>query len=172
MTTALQCLFNDLGTCVARPDEMCGCKLIRETFPKLYGERVASLYVQQHDIRLDDPRSWPKHGSIWLHRNGNRYRVYLYTNIESERQDEYPTTIVYQNVANLKLYSRRLVDWSRSMTAEPAGGYRGFESVEAYEKHYADIRNYKDELPAMEQYTREAMADSVVYDLENKDDGE
>lgn len=34
-------------------------------------------------------------------------------------------------------------------------GYRGFESKLAYETHYSDINNYKDELQSMSNYTKE-----------------
>lgn len=40
---------------------------------------------------------------------------------------------------------------------EPAdAAYRGFENKSAYEKHYSDIANYRDELSSMEQYVLEA----------------
>lgn len=54
--------------------------------------------------------------SIWTHTNGNRYQVVLFTNIETSNTDKYPTTVVYQNVHNLKCYSRPVADWHRSMT--------------------------------------------------------
>ena len=68
------------------------------------------------EINLDDPDTWPIPGTVWQHTNGNVYRVYLFTNVQPERQDRYPTTIVYQNVENMEMYSRKLVDWERSMT--------------------------------------------------------
>lgn len=67
-------------------------------------------------INLADRSTWPKIGSTWEHRNGNIYRVMMFTNRANERQDEYPTTITYMNVDNQELYSRRLDDWERSMT--------------------------------------------------------
>jgi len=66
-------------------------------------------------IKLNDHMSWPRVGSIWEHHNGNRYEVMMFTNIETERQERYPTTIVYRNAGNQKLYSRHLMDWDRSM---------------------------------------------------------
>jgi hypothetical protein len=54
----------------------------------------------------------PFPGTLWRHHNGNTYRVLFLTNIETERQDKYPTTVVYQNTINNKRYSRRLVDWT------------------------------------------------------------
>lgn len=67
------------------------------------------------DIELSNHMTWPRVGSVWSHHNGNIYRVLDYTNVESDRQDDYPTTIIYQNTANGKKYSRKLVDWARSM---------------------------------------------------------
>lgn len=66
-------------------------------------------------ITLDNHMTWPRVGSVWEHHNGNRYEVLDYTNIETDRQDKYPTTIIYRNVRNLKKYSRPLLDWERSM---------------------------------------------------------
>lgn len=63
----------------------------------------------------------PAIGSLWKHHNGNVYKVVCFTNIESTRPDKYPLTVVYQNVANKKLYSRRFCDWHRSMTTMPQG---------------------------------------------------
>jgi hypothetical protein len=69
-------------------------------------------------IKLDDQSTWPLPGSIWRHRNGNSYRVNHFTNVEQDRQDEYPTMIDYSNVHNRKRYSRKLIDWDRSMKPE------------------------------------------------------
>lgn len=66
-------------------------------------------------INLEDSRTWPMVGTTWRHRNGNQYEVLDYTNIESDKQDKYPTTIVYRNIHNGKKYSRPLMDWLRSM---------------------------------------------------------
>lgn len=67
------------------------------------------------DIKLEDHMTWPRVGSTWNHYNGNNYRVLDFINIETERQDEYPTTIVYQNTSNGRKYGRALMDWERSM---------------------------------------------------------
>jgi len=66
-------------------------------------------------IDLNNMDTWPEARSLWQHHNGNVYRVICYTNIETTKQDTYPTTIVYENVNNFKLYSRKLIDWERSM---------------------------------------------------------
>lgn len=69
-------------------------------------------------IDLNDRKTWPRLYSVWTHfLNGNRYQVILFTNVEPERQDKYPTTIVYRNTSSDNVYSRRLDDWDRSMTA-------------------------------------------------------
>lgn len=67
-------------------------------------------------IELDNHITWPRVGSIWTHHNGNNYIVESYSNIETDRQDRYPTTIIYRNLNNGHRYSRPLLDWSRSMT--------------------------------------------------------
>lgn len=66
-------------------------------------------------IELENYMTWPKVGSIWEHINGNRYQVIMFTNIETDGQDRYPTTIIYRNIQNHKDYSRKLIDWDRSM---------------------------------------------------------
>lgn len=67
-------------------------------------------------VKLDNHMSWPQIYSIWEHTNGNRYMPIVYSNIEEDRQDTYPTMITYRNVINNKIYTRRLIDWDRSMT--------------------------------------------------------
>lgn len=67
------------------------------------------------EFDLSNHMSWPRIGSVWNHHNGNNYTVVMFTNIETNRQDKYPTTIVYRNTANGKFYSRKLIDWHRSM---------------------------------------------------------
>lgn len=62
------------------------------------------------------PAPVPMPGSVWSHKNGNRYAVVLISNADSERQDKYPATVVYRNVENGKVYNRKLSDWHRSMT--------------------------------------------------------
>lgn len=54
----------------------------------------------------------PERDSVWEHRNGNVYKVICLTNVEHERQDEYPTTVVYYNIDNYKFYSRPLSKWT------------------------------------------------------------
>lgn len=54
--------------------------------------------------------------TLWQHYNGNKYEVLLLSNTESERQEKYPTTVVYRNISNRNIYSRKLSDWHRSMT--------------------------------------------------------
>jgi|WetSurMetagenome_2_1015567.scaffolds.fasta_scaffold135493_2 hypothetical protein len=59
-----------------------------------------------------------KQGQVWRHRNGNLYVVLLITNLPDE--ERYPKTVVYQNVENETLWSRRYDDWHRSFTLEYA----------------------------------------------------
>lgn len=78
-------------------------------------------------VDLPNHMTWPRIHSVWEHHNGQRYRVTMFTNVESscvldsgdgvaaQRAAKYPTTIVYKNLVNGRDYSRRLDDWNRSM---------------------------------------------------------
>lgn len=54
--------------------------------------------------------------SYWRHRNGIIYKLLFITNRDTLLPDKYPVTVVYQGVANGKLWSKPLGDWCRSMT--------------------------------------------------------
>jgi hypothetical protein len=70
------------------------------------------------NIDLADRKTWPGIGTSWRHHNGNMYVVQGFANVEPDRQDQYPTTIIYVNYYNGHVYCRKLIDWSRSMTLE------------------------------------------------------
>lgn len=53
--------------------------------------------------------------SVWKHSSGIKYKVILIANEFSENE-KYPITIVYQGLANEKIWSRPLNDWYRSMS--------------------------------------------------------
>lgn len=53
--------------------------------------------------------------SEWIHTNGNKYIVLCIANEHTERPNQYPVTVVYQG-ENLKIWSRPLTEWHRSMT--------------------------------------------------------
>ena len=57
---------------------------------------------------------WPESGSKWEHHSGRVYAVVEITNGKTERPDQYPVTVVYQNVDNGTLWSRPLSEWARS----------------------------------------------------------
>lgn len=59
--------------------------------------------------------SEPPVGSTWRHKNGNRYTVFAILNKDSERQDEYPTSVAYVG-DNGKTWVRPLHRWHGSMT--------------------------------------------------------
>lgn len=59
--------------------------------------------------------SLPVNGSLWRHYNGNSYLVICITNADSERED-YPVTVVYQNIKNNTIWSRPFSRWHESMT--------------------------------------------------------
>ena len=63
----------------------------------------------------------PAIGSVWRHKNGTLYRVILITNELSQRFDEYPITVSYENLHPLPngvhgKWSRFLHRWHESMT--------------------------------------------------------
>lgn len=99
------------------------------------GFEVCPIIKRDHDVQIvvsngvdtlsrlrNEPTSplppFPELRSTWRHKNGNLYRVEALTNVESDRQTEYPTTIVYSNVENGKWYSRAFTRWHSSMTLE------------------------------------------------------
>ncbi|MFY2597027.1 hypothetical protein ACOTHJ_13685 [Achromobacter xylosoxidans] len=59
--------------------------------------------------------SEPPVGSTWRHKNGNRYTVFAILNKDSDRQDEYPTSVAYVG-DNGKTWVRPLHRWHSSMT--------------------------------------------------------
>lgn len=80
---------------------------------------MSEVTTEEAEDFLGIPRNHPPAptpGSVWNHRNGNRYAVVMITNAESERQEKYPTSVVYRNIRNGNVYSRKLSDWHRSMT--------------------------------------------------------
>lgn len=61
--------------------------------------------------------SIPERYSIWRHvKSGVIYKFLLITNLKTSRHEEYPVTVVYQNLLNGDIWSRPLNDWYRSMT--------------------------------------------------------
>lgn len=55
----------------------------------------------------------PKVLSEWLHKNGKRYAVLCIANVHSDRPDEYPVTVVYQD-QDEKIWTRPLTRWYAS----------------------------------------------------------
>ena len=58
----------------------------------------------------------PEKWSLWEHNNGILYRVLMLTNVDTERPDQYPVTVVYENAVTGSVWSRPLTEWHRSMT--------------------------------------------------------
>ncbi len=58
----------------------------------------------------------PAKGSLWRHHSGRVYRVLFLTNDTDDQRSGYPATVVYEGVANGKLWSGPLDDWRRRMT--------------------------------------------------------
>jgi len=58
----------------------------------------------------------PALGSFWTHKNGNKYKVIALANTRTERPEQYPVTVVYENINNGTVWCRKATDWHRSMT--------------------------------------------------------
>lgn len=85
---------------------------VRELFP-LPGEREDSL---------------PTDKSLYRHTNGGVYRITGYANQETQKPDQYPVTIIYQNVVNGTTWCRPASEWARSFTpvdSEPSQDWDG-----------------------------------------------
>lgn len=63
-----------------------------------------------------DRHGWPEVGSIWCHTNGGRYTVRAMANTEPGKEDKFPLTVVYKNLATGLTYARRMSDWPGRMT--------------------------------------------------------
>lgn len=57
----------------------------------------------------------PARWSVWQHKNGDEYVVLMTTNV-SDRQDEYPATVVYWRPRDRTRWSRNLSRWHGSFT--------------------------------------------------------
>ena len=57
-----------------------------------------------------DANGFPVVGSRWRHHSGRVYVILMMTNIEPGRQEDFPTTVVYQGPQGHR-YSRPLVDF-------------------------------------------------------------
>lgn len=73
---------------------------------------IASAAIERPRRRMPP---LPAIGSEWSHRNGNRYKVLLITNLHSEDLRKYPVTVCYRG-PNGRTWSRRLNRWHGSMT--------------------------------------------------------
>ena len=71
-------------------------------------------------LRTDAPASTTR----WQHTKGAFYTVLLVSNGDSDRPDEYPETVVYQD-DNGKVWSRPLSRWHGSMTEVPKAAKPG-----------------------------------------------
>lgn len=63
------------------------------------------------------PVDVPMKGTVWEHYNKKAtYEIVNIANFHSTDQARYPTTVVYRGLDNMRLWSRPLWDWHRSMT--------------------------------------------------------
>lgn len=54
--------------------------------------------------------------SVWRHHSGTECQVIMQTNVASERQDEFPPTVVYRRLADNSVWSRPVRRWYGSFT--------------------------------------------------------
>lgn len=100
---------------------MTPCKLLPRlecTTPALCVPTVCSRIEKPLiDVRLPErpTESAPERWSVWRHKNGDEYVVLMVTN-ESDRQDEYPATVVYWRPRDATRWSRPLSRWHGSFT--------------------------------------------------------
>jgi len=57
-----------------------------------------------------------KIGSIWQNENGNKYKVTALVNTRSNSPDEFPITVVYEDIVSGVSSYKRLRNWHKSMT--------------------------------------------------------
>lgn len=60
----------------------------------------------------------PLVGSVWVHNNSEIYRVTGYANQSTTKPEQYPVTIIYQNVDNNTVWCRPASEWARSFKTE------------------------------------------------------
>jgi len=62
-----------------------------------------------------EPIKWPEIGKYYRHNNGIRYKVIMFSNLQSIHLKAYPITVIYINEANgSTVWSRPADDWFRS----------------------------------------------------------
>jgi hypothetical protein len=118
----------------------------------------------------DDLPEFPVIGSVWEHTNGNLYRVEEITNQETARQDQYPTSVSYRNIKNGKPYSRKLIDWHRSMTLvgtdEPEEGPESpdetVDAPPAETEEHPSIAREKKRARSITQLLKDAESDNTL----------
>lgn len=60
-------------------------------------------------------KEWtPEVDSKWEHHSGRVYQVVKIANTKTERPEQYPVTVVYENVENGEVWSRPTSEWARS----------------------------------------------------------
>lgn len=74
-------------------------------------DKIGNFELESYDLEF------PEVYSLWKHKNGNIYIVRGHSNVDNERNDEYPQTVEYANFHTGECFSRKLVDWYRSMTS-------------------------------------------------------
>lgn len=80
---------------------------------------LLSLYeqnIQTEESSNSNVMDIPKKHSLWRHKNGRFYVVIGVSNLDANRQEEYPTTVFYERLTTGSLCSRFLWRWHGSFT--------------------------------------------------------
>lgn len=71
----------------------------------------------------------PNIGSLWIHKEKDSiYRVLLITNEKTERPEEFPVTVCYQDVNTKAIWSRPLEQWLERVEPEDSNVELGFKA--------------------------------------------
>lgn len=73
----------------------------------------------------------PESGSKWEHHSGRVYRVIGVANASTQRPDEYPVTIIYENVDNSAVWCRPASEWARSFKPYRTAAQRAVQAMES-----------------------------------------
>ncbi|MEQ8308076.1 MAG: hypothetical protein RIA09_16195 [Hoeflea sp.] len=98
-------------------------------------------------------------GQIWEHKNGNIYQITDFVNREIGRQEEYPTTVCYQNIFTGEKYGRAVTRWHGSFTRR--------EDLEKQETRTFDVTlQFKDENAEVDKWNQAVTATDAAKALE------
>lgn len=96
-------------------------------------------FEMRHESPVWDGKGFPPVGATCEHHSGRLYRVEGYTNENTTRPEQYPITIIYQNVDNGALWSRPAAEWFRSFRPIKSKHDEREEWIIEAQKHCAEL---------------------------------